>query len=284
MHAELLRMPLPNSQASKIRIGAVSYLNTKPLVWGLAARLPHAELVFDLPSRLADALAAGELDIALIPSVEYFQSPEYTLVSDACIACRGPVWSVKLFSRVPPEKIRTLALDEGSRTSAALVRVLLLEKYGVTPHTLRLPINAEPATSHADAILLIGDRAIHEPAGSWAFVWDLGEEWNRWTELPFVFAIWTARAGLHPERLAEVELALRETRDAGVAHLAEIAALEAAQVKLTPAECLGYLRDNLFFYLGPREQRGLQLFYQHTQALGMAPSGLRLPAVESLVT
>ena len=103
--------------ASALRIGAVNYLNTKPLVCGLEQLAPQAEIVFDLPSRLADGLAAGQLDVALIPSVEIFQNPTYTLVSDACIACRGPVLSVKLFSRVPPAEIRTLALDEGSRTS-----------------------------------------------------------------------------------------------------------------------------------------------------------------------
>src|SRR2546423_269936 len=105
----------------EIRIGAVSYLNTKPLVYRLAERLPQAEIVYNLPSRLADRLASGQLDVALIPSVEFFQNANYSIVSDACIGCRGPVWSVKLFSRVPAAEIRTLALDEGSRTSVALV-------------------------------------------------------------------------------------------------------------------------------------------------------------------
>src|SRR5262245_53693445 len=108
----------------KLRVGAVNYLNTKPLVYRLERFAPQAEIVLDLPSRLADDLAAGRLDVALIPSIEYFQSPGYSIVSDACIACRGPVLSVKLFSRVPPAEIRSLALDEGSRTSATLVRIL----------------------------------------------------------------------------------------------------------------------------------------------------------------
>src|SRR5688572_30413701 len=112
----------------RIRIGAVEYLNTKPLVYNLTQIAPQAEVVFDLPSRLADRLAAEELDVALIPSIEFFQDPAYRVVSDACIACRGPVLSVKLFSRVPAERIRSLALDEGSRTSAALVQILLKEK------------------------------------------------------------------------------------------------------------------------------------------------------------
>src|ERR1700683_2381713 len=106
----------------RIRVGAVSYLNTKPLVYGLERLAPPAELGLDVPSRLAEQLAAGQLDVALIPSIEFFQDPCYTVVSDACIGCRGPVLSVKLSSRVAPHEIRTLALDEGSRTSVALIR------------------------------------------------------------------------------------------------------------------------------------------------------------------
>ena len=98
---------------SSLRIGAVSYLNTKPLVYGLEQLLPSAQLIYDLPSRLADDLAAGQLDVALIPTVEVFQDPSYQVVSDACIACRGPVLSVSLLSRCRREEIRSLALDEG---------------------------------------------------------------------------------------------------------------------------------------------------------------------------
>src|SRR3954470_23526408 len=112
-----------------MRIGAVSYLNTKPLVYRLTELAPQHELIFDLPSRLADDLAAGRLDVALIPSIEFFQRDDYQIIYDACIACRGPVRSVKLFSRVPIENIKTLALDEGSRTSIALARILLKEHY-----------------------------------------------------------------------------------------------------------------------------------------------------------
>src|SRR4029453_14916808 len=116
-----------------MRIGAVSYLNTKPLIYGLGQLAPQHELLLDLPSRLADDLAAGRLDVALIPSVEFFQNPDYTIISDARIACRGPVHSVKLFSRVPVRSIESLALDEGSRTSVALVQILLREQFGIVP-------------------------------------------------------------------------------------------------------------------------------------------------------
>ena len=252
-----------------MRIGAVSYLNTKPLVYGLAELAPRAEVVFDLPSRLADELAAGKLDVALIPSVEYFQSPDYAILSDACIGCRGPVLSVKLLSRVPMDKIRTLALDEGSRTSVALVRILLKERYGLSPRLLPFLLGVAAAKVEADAVLMIGDRAMHPPAG-FSQEWDLGDEWCRWAELPFVFAMWVARKEALTE-LGEIEIALSRARDEGVSHLAEIAERESASVGLTYEQCLSYLRDNLYFFLGPREQRGLQLFRAHAMRLGLAP-------------
>jgi chorismate dehydratase len=264
------------SRPAKIRVGAVSYLNTKTLIYDFAEFAPEAVLVLDYPSRLADSLAAGTLDVALIPSIEFLQDPGYTIVSDACIGCRGPVLSVKLFSRVPPDAIRTLALDEGSRTSAALVRILLHERFGITPQTEPLPLGNALAESRADAVLLIGDRAIHSPPGNFAEVWDLGDEWCRWAELPFVFAMWTARAGTD---LRGVERALELSRDAGVANLAAIAKREAAPLGLTLPECHGYLRDNLHFYLGPRELRGLELFYNLAQKQGLAPPGVNLGCI-----
>jgi chorismate dehydratase len=255
------------------RIGAVEYLNTKPLVYGLAEAAPEAQVVFDVPSRLADRLAAGELDVALIPSIEFFQNSGYRIVSDACIACRGPVMSVKLFSRVPAERIGSLALDEGSRTSAALVQILLRERFGLRPKLEQLPIGATIADTRADAVLLIGDRAIHSPPGRFAEVWDLGDEWFRWAELPFVFAMWVGRDG-HDLRV--IERALGQARDEGVAHLSEIAASEAAPRGLTAPQCLSYLRDNLHFYFGPREQEGFARFYRHAAELGLAPEGVEL--------
>lgn len=258
---------------SKLRVGAVNYLNTKPLVYGWQQVAPHAELVMDYPSRLADDLAAGRLDVALIPSIEFFADPSYSIVSDACIACRGPVLSVKLFGRVPPGEIRTLALDEGSRTSVALVRILLHERLGIEPRLERLPVEASLADTQADAVLLIGDRAIHSPGGKFEFVWDLGDQWCRWAELPFVFAMWVARAGANLEGL---DTALAAARDAGLKHLSEIASAEAPPLGLTTPQCLSYLRDNLYFCLGPRELRGLELFYQKSAAMGLAPEGIEL--------
>lgn len=258
---------------NKVRVGAVNYLNTKPLIYGLKELAPQSELVLDLPSRLADDLASGQLDVALIPSIECFQDPTYTIISDACIGCCGPVLSVKLFFRVKPDKVRTLALDEGSRTSVGLARILLKQRYGIEPELEPLPIGASLQDTAADAVLLIGDRAIHSPVGRFEAVWDLGDEWCRWAELPFVFALWTARVGVD---LNGLETALSEARDAGLNHLHEIAAVEGAPLGLTEPECVAYLRDNLYFHFGTRERQGLQLYHQLAAELGLAPRGVDL--------
>ncbi len=201
------------------RVGAVSYLNSKPLIEGLAARLPGG-LTLDVPSRLALALERRELDAALIPSIEVLQSKgEYEILSDACVAARGPVRSVKVFFRVPPGEVNRLSLDEGSRTSATFARVLLFHKYGVEPETEQLPLDSSVASdaisrTTADAILLIGDRAMFPVAEEFPVVWDLGDEWLKWTGLPFVFALWAGRSGQISAGLATM---FSEARDAGVA-------------------------------------------------------------------
>ncbi|MGB7347062.1 MAG: menaquinone biosynthesis protein [Pirellulaceae bacterium] len=253
-----------------IRIGAVSYLNTKPLICGLRDRLNGVgELSLNLPSRLADDLAAGRLDVALIPSIEYFRGLDYTVISDAAIACRGPVWSVRLLSRIPIRKIKRLALDEGSRTSAAMVRVLLSEMHGLSPETIPLPIDQTPEAVDADAILMIGDRAMHPEHGIYEEIWDLGDRWCRWTELPFVFAMWVARAGVNTTGLAEI---LQASRDEGLASLETIASSEAATHGLTNEDLHRYFVENLHFQLGPGERAGLAAFQQKAKTLGLIPT------------
>lgn len=250
------------------RVGAVSYLNSKPLVHGLSSILPEDRFRLDYPSRLADDLAAGQLDVALIPSVEYLRNPEYSIVSDACVATHGPVLSVKLYSRVPIGDIRSLALDEGSRTSAALTRLMLAERYGVIPRLEQLPLSRSTADSACDAVLLIGDRAIHPPAEEFEAVWDLGEEWVNWTGFPFVFAMWVARPGAADPALSRL---LSETRDMGVKNIDQIAAAEAAGLNISEKTARDYLRDNLHFRLGSAERKGLELFRELLEPLQLIP-------------
>jgi chorismate dehydratase len=170
---------------------------------------------------------------------------------------------------VPVEKIRRLALDEGSRTSVALTRILLAQRLGVFPELETLPIGATLPDTTADAVLLIGDRAIHSPAEHFDVVWDLGEEWRKWTGWSFVFAMWVARRDEVPPGIAA---ALSAARDLGLTQLDAIARHEAPRMQLDTAACLSYLRDNLYFHLGPRERQGLDLFGRYAAALGLAPA------------
>jgi chorismate dehydratase len=258
---------------TELRIGAVGYLNTKPLVHGLAELLPEAEIVFDFPSRLADALAEGDLDIALVPVAEAWSHPQWSLVSDACIACRGPVLSVKLLFRVSPSKVHTLALDEGSRTSAVLSQILLPEIAGVTPRISSLPLGCEPADVPADAVLVIGDRAIRCREEDFVEVWDLGDKWCRATELPFVFAAWFARPGVDTEQAA---IALGAARNQGCEQLAEIAREQAGAMQLPLELVEEYLAKNLHFRLGSRERRGLELFREKAVAHHLVESTMEV--------
>ena len=269
--------PVTNEE-SPVRIGAVTYLNARPLTFALPRFTPKAEVIVDLPSRLADGLAAGRLDVALVPSIEYFRNPGYAIVSDACVACDGPVRSVRLYGRRPVEQIRTLALDEGSRASAAMTRILLKERFGLEPELQRLPIGASLEDSSADATMLIGDRGMQPPRGTFEFVWDLGEQWSRWTGLPFVFAMWITRGDVdgHPDRVRGLDEALAAARDEGVARLPEIARLEAPALGIPEAECLSYLRDNLEFRLHQRQRQGLQRFCELAGRHGLAPAGVEL--------
>jgi chorismate dehydratase len=250
---------------NRLKIGAVSYLNTKPLVAGMHEVGDEFELIYDLPSRLADRLASGELAAALIPIVEAAR-PEYTIVSDACIACRGPVWSVKLLGRVQPEHIKTLALDEGSRTSCVLAQVLLAKRFGVRPTTLPLAIDEDWKENQADAILIIGDRAMSVDDSQFAFSWDLGSEWNQWTGSPFVFAVWAAHSFAPLEQLDWV---LSTSRDSGLEQLEMISARYASEYQLSHDECLRYLGEHLHFELGSAERAGAELFFKWAGELGL---------------
>ncbi len=247
-----------------LRIGAVNYLNTKPLVQGLSEQLREGELVFDYPSRLADALAARELDAALVPSIELAEHPEWLIVSDACIGCVGPVLSVKLMFRTPPSEVRSLALDEGSRTSVVLAQILLSKLHGVHPELTLLPVGESPEQVCADATLVIGDRAILNDERQFVEVWDLGEQWCRWTGLPMVFAMWVARPQVETE---ELSLVLSKARDNGCSNLATIAKEQSAKMQLPLELVEEYLCHHLHFHLGSKQLRGLELFYQYAAEL-----------------
>jgi chorismate dehydratase len=258
--------------SATIRVGAVTYLNSRPLIERLTDFAPSIELSLDLPSRLADRLAAGEIDVGLIPVVEFFRGADYSFVPNIAVASRGPVLSVTLFSRVPWPDIRSVALDEGSRTSAALTQILLRKRYGVSPAVERLPIDTPADDLHTDAVLLIGDRAMRACLPGYPFAYDLGQEWADWTGLPFVYAVWAVRGGVE---LGEVAAAFHQAKEYGRAHAGRIAQREAAALGLDPGYCRRYLTHIIHYDLGPRELAGLNRYRELAAELGLAPKGGR---------
>lgn len=256
-----------------LRIGAVNYLNTKPLIERLTDFAPNLELALDLPSRLADRMANGELDVGLIPIIEFFRGDRYSFVSNIAIGSRGPVLSVTLFSRVPWKEIRTVALDEGSRTSSTLTQVLLRKRYGIHSEVRPLPIESPADDLTTDAVLLIGDRAMRACLPGYRFAYDLGEEWTEWTGLPMVYAVWAIRGDVE---LGPAEEAFHNAKEYGLSRAGEIAQREAPALGLDPGYCRRYLTNIIRYDLGPTELAGLKKFYQLAAELGLAPQGANL--------
>ncbi len=243
----------------RVRLGAVGYLNARPLVHGLDRRADLFDLRFDVPSRCATLLHDGGIDLGMIPSIEYLRGPEpYRIVRDLGIISDGAVASVALFSRVPLATVRRIGLDTSSRTSAGLTRVLCREAWGIDPVFEPVPPGVAAAVEGFDAALLIGDPALfldHAAAGLTSI--DLGAEWTRLTGLPFVWAFWAGRTGaVDASRVA----ALQAARDAGVADSDAIA--DACCGAERAALCRAYLRDNIKYRLGDREIQGLSRYYE----------------------
>jgi chorismate dehydratase len=245
-----------------LRIGCVQYLNSKPLIHGY-----HGSVVFDHPSGLARELAAGRLDVALVPIFEALRDPRYLLAQGVAIGSDGPVYSVFLAHRRPLAEVRTIALDPASLTSVHLLQVLLATFHGLRPQLLEL--SAFP--SDADAVLLIGNQAIdfRQREGRTHQLLDLGEEWQRCTGLPFVFAPWLLRPGL--PHAAEVAGDLRALKDYGLAHLDDIIRAEARD----PVFTRQYLTQNIRFGLGSREQAGIEKFRELLVKHGFIPDAQR---------
>ena len=250
---------MPGDHPAIVRLGAVSYLNSRPLIQDLGLLLPGSSIELDYPSRLAEALGNRNLDVALIPSIEYLRHSGYQIISDACVAARGPVLSVKLYCRVPPGDVRRMALDEGSRTSATLTKVILAERYGAFPVSEPLSMESLTTDSTADAVLLIGDRAMHAPKESFVEVIDLGQMWYEWTGLPFVFAMWVAHQNSDTTGVAQ---ALSEARDRGIAAIGEIAITEAPKLNISRQLAQRYLTNNLHYTMSSAERSGIRLFHE----------------------
>ncbi len=210
-----LKAPLPAT--ATLTIGSVSYLNAKPLIYGLdGPGNQDLRLVLDVPSKLGDGLRQRRFDVALLPVIDIQRIEKLGLITSGGIGCDGPTLTVRIFSGRPIEQIRTLACDPDSHTSVALARVILAETYGITPELVELH---GTKTQLCDARLLIGDKVVCEEPAGLEFQLDLGAAWKEMTGLPFVFAIWVAREGVPLRDLAErLEAAKRQ----GLRHVSEI--------------------------------------------------------------
>ena len=252
-----------------VRIGAVGYLNARPLTWALDRAPDRWAVRYDVPSACAARLHEGSVDLGLIPSIEYLQSPEYRLVPGVGIGSRGAIASVALYTRRPLARIRHVALDTSSRTSVTLVRVLCHHHFRIAPQFVPHGPDLAAMTRECDAGLLIGDPAFdadHESLGLTKI--DLGEAWTVLTGLPFVYAAWT---GL-PGAVAPADVsALQEAQAEGVRATEAIAAEYGGGNAVRAARAAVYLRDNVKYGLGAEEAAGLQLFLDYAADLGLAP-------------
>ena len=256
--------------ACDLRVGALSYLNTKPLIFGLQALAPSLRITMAPPAELARRLRAGELDVAIVPVLEYLTRRDYDLITESAICGDGRIRSVLLFSRVPVEAIRSICLDPESMTSNALMRVLCRRRLGIQPAWRMRPPEADPASilenSLCDAVLVIGNRAL-ALSGRFPYERDLGQEWWHLTHLPFVFAVWAVRPGA---ATGDLPLVLRQSLELGMTHLDLIAANTAEALGLDRDLCTQYLRCMIRYNLTDRALEGMARFYQYCTEMGLA--------------
>lgn len=271
-------------QKSRLRVGAVSFLNTKPLIYPLLnGQLPTDNVVLSVhvPSRLATLLSEGELDVGLIPIIEYFRARDpgvgYRILPSISIASHGNVQSIQLFSRVPIQEIQRIALDTSSRSSIALLKILLAEKYQLHPAFTLCAPSVDPAAVESEAVLLIGDSALKH-LGATEYSVDLGMEWRELTGMPFVYACWVARGKVC---LGDTPNLLRQAKARGIEQIPEIARIEARKLGLSETLCRNYLQHHIHYDLDEAEIAGIELFYKLAVKNGLAAPGHSLSFTET---
>jgi chorismate dehydratase len=245
---------------------------------GGAAR--HFDVSYTLPSDCARALEAGTADIGIIPAAAYAQVPGLDILPGVAIASRRAVRSILLVSKVPVDKIQTVALDTSSMTSAALTKILFEKWLGGARTFTDMPPNLEAMLATCDAALLIGDPALQVDRSRY-FTLDLAEEWIRYTGKPFVFAFWAVRgAALQHSEHAESDLAqvFRDSRDHGLlpASLDQIAKDWSPRIALSENQVRSYLTENIHYELDHGCIEGLQLFYRYAAEIGALPAAPEL--------
>ena len=281
----------------KLRISIVEYLNTAPLVWGftdgpLAGKY---ELSFTGPSQCAEALRRGDVDVAIIPSIEYQRIENIVVLPDMAVGAKDEVRSILVVAKKPIELAKRIALDTSSRASQALVKILADGLWGIKPEFVDAPPDASEMLQSADAALIIGDPALRiamkmealaakvasgedcckgdpedmpVPGFETTFVYDVAYQWREMTGKPCVLAIWAGRPEvMTPEVVADFEASKRF----GVSHLRDICEAAAIKLDMPPRELERYLSENIHFGLEPEYLEGLGVYYEKAAALGLTP-------------
>jgi chorismate dehydratase len=265
----------------RLRISAISYLNTAPLMWDFEHGDAGAEfnISYTVPSQCAADLAAGAADIGIIPAAAYASIPGLVILPGVAIASRRPVRSILLVSKVPLEKVRSVALDTSSLTSVALTKVLFAKWWGAGRAFTPMAPDVEEMLKQHDAALVIGDPALKVDRSRY-LSYDLAEEWIRFTGKPFVFAFWAVRrAALTGEPPAfDLAAVFQVSRDHGLRaeSLQQIAREWAPRLGLSESDVKTYLTENIYYDLDPACLDGLRLFYGYAEECGALPAAPRL--------
>jgi chorismate dehydratase len=261
----------------RLRVSAISYLNTAPLMWNFEHGSEREELRrnfqvdYTIPSRCAQMLADGSADIGIIPVAAYTSIQNLAILPDIAIASDDAVRSILLVSKVPLEQIHAVALDSSSRSSAALIQVLFARYWKREARFVSAEPQLDKMLANSDAALLIGDPALKVDRSRY-LTWDLAHEWRTFTGKPFVFAFWAVRAGAASEdELAYVAEVFRASRDAGLTHLPEIATEWSTKLNLTPEFITSYLAENIQYRLHAGNLAGMQLFFEFAAELRVLP-------------
>lgn len=255
-----------------VRLGSVSFLNAKPLIWGIDDD-PTIELHLDVPARLLDGLRSRRFDVALLPVIDYQRMAGLRLITSAGIGADGQTLTVRIFSRVPIEQITTLACDTDSHTSVALARVIFAEYIKAAPTFVDLD---DPQADRADARLLIGDKVVCEEPSGFAHQLDLGVAWKQLTGLPFVFAAWMAasdaKLGDLPERLVVAKHEGLTNVDAIIQRYGTPRGWPAPTLRV-------YLTRYMRYDIGDRELEAIRLFHSLAERHGIIESARELDLV-----
>ncbi len=265
----------------KLRVCAVSYLNTAPLVWGLVhgPQRGVVDLSFGVPSECADRLRSGEVDVGLVPVIELARQPDLVVVPGSGIASEGSVRSILLVSKKPLGAIESFAADTGSRTSVVLAQIVAAHAHGIRPQVRPYPPRLDEMLEIADAALVIGDPAlrIDTTVADWngqpVHLYDLGAEWTEMTGLPMVFAVWAVKNLADPGGLVA---ALAESADYGRGRIEEVVGMESPRLDMPPEAVREYLTQCIRYEIGDREHEAIRVYLRLACELGLVEASREL--------